>query len=158
MAVHEQWRIMYGKSAGRKTDSLSKLYKNKERDSVAFLVVASTSALTEFVIKQQFQQQGFAFLFVSIEFNTCFTIWVYHGGIYRDVYSGLFTEMFTVGCLQRCLQWVVYRDVYGGLFTEMFTVGCLQRCLQLITFYHNFLGCRSVFGRCLEYSVRIFVE
>ena len=49
------------------------------------------------------------YLFAFIEFNPCFTIWVYH-----------------------------------GVFTEMFPVGCLQRCLQLITFYQYFLDNRSV--------------
>ena len=55
-----------------------------------------------------FEPEGF-FLFAFIEFNPCFTIWVYH-----------------------------------GVFTEMFPVGCLQRCLQLITFYQYFLEKRSV--------------
>jgi len=49
------------------------------------------------------------FLFAFIEFNPCFTIWVYH-----------------------------------GVFTEMFPVCCLQRCLQLIAFYQYFLENRSV--------------
>jgi hypothetical protein len=46
----------------------------------------------------------------------------YQWVVYRDVTSGLYTEMLPVGCLQRCYQWVVYRDVTSGLFTEMFTV------------------------------------
>jgi hypothetical protein len=37
--------------------------------------------------------------------------------------------------------------VYQGVFTEMFTVSCLQRRLQFIPFYHLSIEYRSVFGR-----------
>ena len=66
-----------------------------------------------------------------IDFNPCFTIWVYHG---------VFTELFTLGC---------FKDVYSlsnfttyllsagryldgplGVFTNLVSLGILLKCLE----------------------------
>jgi hypothetical protein len=71
------------------------------------------------------------FLFAFIEFNPCFTIWVYHG---------VFTEMFPVCCLQSCLQlitcyhyFLVYRSVIWtvlGVLPNLISLGIVLKCLE----------------------------